>query len=101
MNYIILPPSHFKCHILTLNDQDQFLIKHKEQNCYYFKKLKITFYSILYVLYNDIILLYFQNYIICVNLSQNLVNLTIQKSNWPLKMGWREYKVNYKIVTKL
>ena len=46
---------------MILNGQiDQFLIKYKEQICYYFKKLKITFYSILYVLYNDIIFFIFK-----------------------------------------
>ena len=53
--YFLLPPSHFNCPVLTFNGQiDQFLTKHVEQNCYYFKKVKITFYNILYVLYNDI-----------------------------------------------
>ena len=91
LSYIVLPPSHFKCPVLTFNGQiDQILTKHKEQNRYYFKKLKVTFYSILYGLYNDINFFIFQNYIICLNFSQNLVNLTIQKSNKTLKMGWRE-----------
>ena len=74
----ILPPSHFKCPVLIFNGQiDQFLTKHKEQICYYFEKQQIIFYSILYVFFNDIIFFIFEIYITYVNLSQNLVNLTI------------------------
>ena len=78
---MLLPPSHFNCPVLTFNGQDQILTKRKERNHYYFKKLKIIFYSILYVLYNDIIFFIFQYYIICINFSQNLVNLIIEKLN--------------------
>ena len=94
-NKTLLPPSHFKRPVLTYNGQiDQILTKHKKQIHYYFEKLKITFYSILYVFYNDIIFFTFKNYIICVNLSQNLVNLTIQKLNRTLKMGWKKYNLD-------
>ena len=37
---------------------------------------------------------FFKIYIICVNFSQNLVNLTIQKSNKIFKMGWMKYFLN-------
>ena len=89
--YLLLPPSHFKCPVLTFNSQI-------DQIRYYFKKLKITFYSILHVHYSDTIFLIFKNYIIYVKLSQNLVNLTIQKSNRTLKMGWREYDLSFTIM---